>query len=145
MSTNFDRRRINGPEESFSPIYASDEEKDVQRSKAGQAIRKGRQPSEIRPICTVCYTSLFNVSLNSTPVLKTGLISQANGSAYIETERTKIACAMLVNQLLNSSVHIHKITDMALDNRRQPRTARRGSSMWRLSLHHSLARNEERL
>ena len=28
--------------------------------------------------------------------LKTGLISQANGSAYIETEKTKIACAVSV-------------------------------------------------
>jgi exosome complex RNA-binding protein Rrp42 (RNase PH superfamily) len=29
-------------------------------------------------------------------VLQAGLINQANGSAYIETERTKIACAVLV-------------------------------------------------
>ena len=29
-------------------------------------------------------------------VLQPGLISQANGSAYIETERTKIACAVYV-------------------------------------------------
>jgi len=30
------------------------------------------------------------------PVLQPGLITQANGSAYIETEQTKIACAMSV-------------------------------------------------
>jgi hypothetical protein len=30
-------------------------------------------------------------------VLQPGLISQANGSAYIETERTKIACAVYVH------------------------------------------------
>jgi ribonuclease PH len=29
-------------------------------------------------------------------VLKTGFIKQANGSAYIETQRTKIACAVWV-------------------------------------------------
>ena len=29
-------------------------------------------------------------------VLKSGLIDQANGSAYIETEKTKIACAVSV-------------------------------------------------
>ena len=29
-----------------------------------------------------------------TIVLKAGLINQANGSAYIETEKTKIACAV---------------------------------------------------
>ena len=30
-------------------------------------------------------------------VLQPGLISQANGSAYIETERMKIACAVYVH------------------------------------------------
>lgn len=35
----------------------------------------------------------------SCPVLKTGLINQANGSAYIEMENTKIACAMCVTVL----------------------------------------------
>ena len=29
-------------------------------------------------------------------VLKTGLISQANGSAYIEAEETKVTCAVYV-------------------------------------------------
>lgn len=33
-------------------------------------------------------------------VLKPGLISQANGSAYIETQKTKIACAVCVVAIL---------------------------------------------
>lgn len=33
---------------------------------------------------------------NKSIVLQPGLINQANGSAYIENERTKIACAVLV-------------------------------------------------
>ncbi|KAI5123369.1 hypothetical protein M0805_001790 [Coniferiporia weirii] len=79
MATNvFDRRRINGPEESFAPTYASDDEEDVVNVKTDvEQPRRGRAASEIRPI-----------------FLKTGLISQANGSAYIETEKTKIACAV---------------------------------------------------
>ena len=32
----------------------------------------------------------------ATLVLKTGLINQANGSSYIETEKVKIACAVYV-------------------------------------------------
>lgn len=40
-------------------------------------------------------TSLFCLYLIF-PVLKTGLISQANGSAYVEMENTKIACAVCV-------------------------------------------------
>jgi len=75
MQSNFDRRRINGPEESFTPVY--DHEEEAESSwKPGQS-RKGRAAGDIRPI-----------------FLKAGLISQANGSAYIETERTKIACAV---------------------------------------------------
>ncbi|EJD02287.1 ribosomal protein S5 domain 2-like protein [Fomitiporia mediterranea MF3/22] len=76
-SSAFDRRRINGPEESFTPIYASDEEEGEQLGVGPSKGRRGRSASDIRPI-----------------FLKTGLISQANGSAYIETEKTKIACAV---------------------------------------------------
>ncbi|KAH9842615.1 mRNA transport regulator 3 [Rhodofomes roseus] len=75
MQSNFDRRRINGPEESFPPVY--DHEEEAESSwKPGQS-RQGRAAGDIRPI-----------------FLKAGLISQANGSAYIETEHTKIACAV---------------------------------------------------
>lgn len=42
-------------------------------------------------------TRLFRSELHSRgTVLKPGLISQANGSAYIETEKTKIAVAVCV-------------------------------------------------
>ncbi|KAL5532757.1 MTR3 [Sanghuangporus sanghuang] len=75
-TSNFDRRRINGPEESFAPIYESDDE-NTRLQKDPSKQRQGRSPRDIRRI-----------------FLKTGLISQANGSAYIETEKTKIACAV---------------------------------------------------
>ncbi|KAG1753456.1 3' exoribonuclease family, domain 1-domain-containing protein [Suillus lakei] len=66
-----DRRRINGPEESFPPIFDDDDE-DITLN-----TQRSRAPGDIRPI-----------------FLQPGLISQANGSAYIETEKTKIACAV---------------------------------------------------
>ncbi|KAH9952229.1 mRNA transport regulator 3 [Amylocystis lapponica] len=72
--SNFDRRRINGPDESFPPLFEADEEDPVHNL---PRTRRGRSADDIRPI-----------------FLKAGLISQANGSAYIETERTKIACAV---------------------------------------------------
>lgn len=74
----FDRRRINGPDESFPPVFDESESADTSYSSwtVGEA-RQGRQPLDIRPI-----------------FLKAGLISQANGSAYVETERTKVACAV---------------------------------------------------
>ena len=45
--------------------------------------------------------------------LKTGLISQANGSAYIETEKTKIACAVSVleERLMTCGVLIFYINE----------------------------------
>ncbi|TFK29972.1 mRNA transport regulator 3 [Coprinopsis marcescibilis] len=71
----FDRRRINGPEESFAVIF-EDNEEDPSKWKAGMA-RVGRLPLAIRPI-----------------FLQPGLIEQANGSAFIETGKTKIAVAI---------------------------------------------------
>lgn len=72
MQSGFDRRRINGPEESFKPVSQVHESS----WKPGNP-RSGRQPEAIRPI-----------------FLKAGLTNQANGSAYIEAERTKIACSV---------------------------------------------------
>jgi hypothetical protein len=51
--SNFDRRRINGPEESFPPVYEDDDDEegqDAKRWKLGQP-RVGRGPRDIRPIC----------------------------------------------------------------------------------------------
>ncbi|TEB36353.1 mRNA transport regulator 3 [Coprinellus micaceus] len=73
--SGFDRRRINGPEESFSPTY--DDGGDIQDQWKVGRPRVGRNPTNIRPI-----------------FLQPGLIDQANGSAYIETGNTKIACAI---------------------------------------------------
>ncbi|KAF8894648.1 mRNA transport regulator 3 [Infundibulicybe gibba] len=67
----FDRRRINGPEESSPPDYGPEP---FQSQETG---RKHRDLTQIRPI-----------------FLQPGLINQANGSAYIETQKTKIACAV---------------------------------------------------
>ncbi|KAF9464734.1 ribosomal protein S5 domain 2-type protein [Collybia nuda] len=69
----FDRRRVNGPEESHIPSFDS---KDDEIWSLGQP-RNGRGQTDIR--------LLF---------LQPRLIDQANGSAYVETQRTKIACAV---------------------------------------------------
>lgn len=53
-------------------------------------------------------------------VLQPGLINQANGSAYIETERTKIACAVFVlscRRTLGHSIDF-SAQDMVPDNPR---------------------------
>nr|GAT58662.1 predicted protein [Mycena chlorophos] len=70
-----DRRRINGPtEDSFGPVFEADEAEGIWTPADG---RKDRGLLDIRPI-----------------FLQPGLISEANGSAYIETQKTKIACAV---------------------------------------------------
>ncbi|KAF9482786.1 ribosomal protein S5 domain 2-like protein [Pholiota conissans] len=69
---SFDRRRNNGPEGSQPPIFD-----DHIISKSEFKKRKDRAALDIRPI-----------------FLQPGLISQATGSAYIETERAKVACAI---------------------------------------------------
>lgn len=52
MGSNFDRRRINGPEESFLPVYDDDEGTELDRWTAGEP-RPGRPSGDIRPICAV--------------------------------------------------------------------------------------------
>jgi len=88
--SGFDRRRVNGPNESFQPIFDDDfEDPSVLYKgwKVGETRRK-RQAEDIRPI-----------------FLQTGLTNQANGSAYIETERTKIACAVYGPRQSKSSAY----------------------------------------
>ncbi|KAG5638365.1 hypothetical protein H0H81_000376 [Sphagnurus paluster] len=107
---NFDRRRINGPEESHPPIFGAEELVHGSRWKAGQP-RDSRKPEDIRRI-----------------FLKSGLIDQANGSAYIETERTKIACAIYgprqsKNTSFNEKGKLNvevKFTPFSCDRRRAP-------------------------
>ncbi|KAI9598560.1 ribosomal protein S5 domain 2-like protein [Syncephalis fuscata] len=75
-----DRRRVQGPETSVVPLPTQE----VLESRAAllppvQSGKRadGRGPEDIRPV-----------------FLRTGLISQASGSAYIELGRTKVACAV---------------------------------------------------
>ncbi|OSC99067.1 mRNA transport regulator 3 [Trametes coccinea BRFM310] len=87
--SNFDRRRINGPDESYQPIFEADE--DLETKWKPGSPRKGRTARDIRPI-----------------FLKAGLMNQANGSAYIETEKTKIACAVYGPRQSKTTVYNEK-------------------------------------
>ncbi|KAF9246489.1 3' exoribonuclease family, domain 1-domain-containing protein [Melanogaster broomeanus] len=82
----FDRRRINGPEESFPPVFET-----VEDHPKIWSARCGRGVADIRPI-----------------FLQPGLISQANGSAYIETEKTKLACAVYGPRQSKSTTYSEK-------------------------------------
>ncbi|WVW78217.1 hypothetical protein I302_100168 [Kwoniella bestiolae CBS 10118] len=73
MATAFDRRRIPAPEVSVPPIY----EDSPEAGPSTRTRRVDRAIDEARPI-----------------FLKTGLISQANGSGYIESGGVKIACSV---------------------------------------------------
>ncbi|WWD21685.1 hypothetical protein CI109_106171 [Kwoniella shandongensis] len=75
MSATFDRRRIPAPEHSTPPFYEPLENEN--ENQAGPSRRTDRGALEARPI-----------------FLKTGLISQANGSGYIESGGVKIACSV---------------------------------------------------
>ncbi|KAF9584902.1 hypothetical protein BGW38_004745 [Lunasporangiospora selenospora] len=72
-----DRKRVPGPELTVPPLveYALDQKRWSPQEECRHDAN--RQPEDLRPI-----------------YLKTGLISQASGSAYIELEKTKIACGV---------------------------------------------------
>ncbi|KDQ60786.1 hypothetical protein JAAARDRAFT_31760 [Jaapia argillacea MUCL 33604] len=88
----FDRRRINGPEESHPPVFDGTDHgiSPYASWEVGQP-RQGRLPADVRPI-----------------FLKPGLISQANGSAYVETSRTKVVCAVYGPRQSKSSSYSEK-------------------------------------
>lgn len=96
MQSVFDRRRINGPEDSSAPIFADEHQKSLTPDLYKD--RHNRSVSDIRPICLFFLMNSrdHTCSYQLPPVLQPGLISQANGSAYIETDRTKIACSVSV-------------------------------------------------
>ncbi|WVF69584.1 hypothetical protein IAT40_004362 [Kwoniella sp. CBS 6097] len=73
----FDRRRVPAPEVSVPPIYEPLVGTDQQQEAGPSTSRRDRTNDEARPI-----------------FLKTGLISQANGSGYIESGGVKIACSV---------------------------------------------------
>jgi exosome complex component MTR3 len=89
----FDRRRVNGPEESHPLVFESQHEKDPDEWLLGEP-RRQRSPADIRPICVYEFRPPVPADLRS--VLRPGLIDQSNGSAYVESEQTKIACAVSV-------------------------------------------------
>ena len=67
----------------------------------GQGAKEERRDGNSANMCVsmvsdVCHQLKPPVIIT---VLKPGLIDQANGSAYIETEKTKIACAVSVASL----------------------------------------------
>ncbi|OJT15721.1 b(0,+)-type amino acid transporter 1 [Trametes pubescens] len=106
--SNFDRRRINGPDESYQPIFESDDEQETRWKAGGGAPRKGRAARDIRPICMPTSSQLWASPDETRKDLKAGLINQANGSAYIETEKTKIACAVYGPRQSKTTVYNEK-------------------------------------
>ncbi|KAF9428967.1 hypothetical protein BGZ94_000308 [Podila epigama] len=72
-----DRKRVPGPELSVAPLVEYPIDRKCWTPQQEQRHDTKRQPEDMRPI-----------------YLKTGLISQANGSAYIELDKTKIACGV---------------------------------------------------
>ncbi|KAK9899476.1 ribosomal protein S5 domain 2-like protein [Cystobasidium minutum MCA 4210] len=84
-SSTVDRRRFQGPETSSPIRFIRSQDKGKQPETALPPLlntetglrQDDRKPEDIRPI-----------------YLKTGLVPQASGSAYIETGKTKIVCAV---------------------------------------------------
>ncbi|KAI9509625.1 3' exoribonuclease family, domain 1-domain-containing protein [Russula earlei] len=115
--SGFDRRRVNGPTESFQPNFDDDlEDASLYKGwKLGQTRRK-RRAEDIRPICAMNISSAHarhSTKVTQT-VLKQGLVNQANGSAYIETERTKVACAVYGPRQSKSSAY-HEVGKLSVE------------------------------
>jgi exosome complex component MTR3 len=91
----FDRRRVNGPEESHPLVFESQHDQDLHKLRLGEP-RRQRNSTDIRAICVCSTRDVVFLLTSYYSVLRPGLIDQSNGSAYVETEQTKIACAVSV-------------------------------------------------
>ena len=102
-----DSRRLQGPETAFSYTLlekqCSNEEEPSLSNKfeniiisANEVRKDKRKPSEGRPLCKSTQKCLFSIAIMNDffQVLKTGVISQAKGSAYIEQGNTKLICGV---------------------------------------------------
>ncbi|KAJ8020826.1 Exosome complex component MTR3 [Holothuria leucospilota] len=73
-----DKKRITGPEVTQSPLYFLEDSSGISQLVNKDGTRKdGRGENDIRPI-----------------FMKAGVVSQAQGSAYIEIANTKVICAV---------------------------------------------------
>ena len=85
MAAPADRRRINGPAgDTATPVY---------KHSPAPSVRRTRAPGQLRRICGYNHTGDFStrkIPLSSFTVLKTGIAPSASGSAYLESEPSKI-------------------------------------------------------
>lgn len=80
QTVNGDRRRTPGPAETFQPVYVQQQQHGSKVPGVLSAVGKrkdGRVAEGFRDVFT-----------------KTGSVPQANGSAYIEMDKTKVICAV---------------------------------------------------
>ncbi|KAL9939939.1 hypothetical protein V8E36_000644 [Tilletia maclaganii] len=115
-SNSADRRRVNGPEGSLPPVYASTSELSARRRiLLKQQQQQQQQQRQSSPSSKITESNQDDDNEGGTPAhrrgvaparslrgahelrplyLQTGLIPQANGSAYMEMGRLKISCAV---------------------------------------------------
>ncbi|KAE8232067.1 hypothetical protein CF326_g2911 [Tilletia indica] len=106
MASSADRRRVNGPEGSQAPIFASPAEFKERRRILRQKKQDGasvfspddanaEETAETQEQRGVAPLRTDRGAHDLRPIyLQTGLIPQANGSAYLEMGRLKISCAV---------------------------------------------------
>jgi len=90
-----DHRRINGPESSLDyKIFSAEDQVETELNKKRADGRL--QTSNHRPICKLLLNTLkFGIICElCILVMRTGVASQAKGSAYIEQGNTKIVCGV---------------------------------------------------
>lgn len=86
-----DRRRLAGPEPTVQPILSPELRPGQDILDANLAREDGRYPEQMRPASSAPRAPLRS---NRCLVIKKGIISKANGSAYIELGCTKLTCAV---------------------------------------------------
>jgi exosome complex component MTR3 len=92
-----DQKRINGPDSSFSyknhsHVKYKIPDGHIQDIFDERGFRKDRKNNESRKMCKFIFPFILNANdcWLCFPVLKSGVVSQAKGSGYIELGNTKV-------------------------------------------------------
>lgn len=89
-----DRKRVNGPEASVAPVFKNADKETVAILNSENKRLDDRGVEDVRPICKFFFPTKIQSLTSFIIVLKTGLVTQASGSAYIEVGNTKVTCAV---------------------------------------------------
>ena len=62
---------------------------------------------------TIIIINIIIIIIAAVAVLRSGVVSQARGSAYIEMQNTKVTCAVYPYKIMYINMYLYKLIDLS--------------------------------